>query len=194
MHICLGNCSTKYILFPKHLIFNNSPRKQTFSVQCQWVWVWCDCCHCVRVPRLNSLSDRTFHDQVKFVQMLEHNELLTACLCFNSKANTIKNIIITCTKYTSLQSLKSLVFKPSPPHKVRHSDLDYTFKDRWRSRYDGRRVWTRGDWARVPESKQHFAASWNVSWCQSTVVHSVPVFKLRRKYHQNGYLCWQYTI
>ena len=32
--------------------------------------------------------------------------------------------IITSTRYTSLHSLKSLIFKPSPLH-VRHSDLDF---------------------------------------------------------------------
>ena len=34
------------------------------------VSVICDCCHCVRVPRLNSLSNQTFHGQLKFILML----------------------------------------------------------------------------------------------------------------------------
>ena len=33
-------------------------------------------------------------------------------------------------------------------------------------------------------AKQHFVASWNSFWNQSTVVHSVPVFQLLRKCHQ----------
>ena len=53
--------------------------------------------------------------------------------------------------YTSIHSLKSLVFKPSTTHRVSHSD--FLSKTRRRSRYGGRRAWARGDcWhcARVP--------------------------------------------
>ena len=71
--------------------------------------------------------------------------LFTACLCYNFKENTIKNIIIASAKCTSLHSLKSLVFKPSPPHRVHLSELFFVqgwmaFSVRWRRIFGARRL------------------------------------------------------
>ena len=52
-------------------------------------------------------------------------QLFTACLCYNSQENTIKDIIIASARWTSLHSLKTLMFRPSPSHRVCNSELDF---------------------------------------------------------------------
>ena len=104
--------------------------------------------------------------------------LFTACLCYNFKGNTIKNIIIASAKCTSLHSLRSLVFKPSPPHRVHLSELFFVqgwmaFSLRWSASFwceaTSVILWESPDSTPL-RAKQHFAASWNVSWCQGACV------------------------
>ena len=74
--------------------------------------------------------------------MPEHS--CSQCACVSTPKEILsKDIIIISARYTSLYSLKYLVFKPSPSHRVRHSD--FMSKSRRGSRYGGRRLWARGN-------------------------------------------------